>query len=87
MLTPAWRDVWGDREHPVDQGADVRKAIVLLTDGNDSMCSTLDSDCSITRMGYDRADACTAVKAAGSEVFVVAAMLPRDRCRGGWATP
>ena len=40
MLSHAWNDVWGDREHPVDPHAPAnagsRKAIVLLTDGEDT---------------------------------------------------
>ncbi len=76
LLTPAWRDAWGDNTHPVDQGPAVRKAIVLLTDGKDTQCGEADADCSRTRMGYDRAEICTSVKAAGSEIFVVAAMPP-----------
>ena len=76
LLTPEWRDAWGDNTHPVDRAANVRKAIVLLTDGQDTQCGEENMDCSVTRLGYDRADACDAVKDAGSEIFVVAAMDP-----------
>ena len=78
LLTPAWRDAWGDNTHPVDRGDNVRKAIVLLTDGRDTQCGGVDTDCSRTRMGYDRADVCDAIKAAGSEIFVVTAMPPHE---------
>lgn len=76
LLTPGWRDAWGDKTHPVDRGNNVRKAIVLLTDGQDTQCGLTDKDCSRTKIGYDRAEACDAVKAAGSEIFVVTAMPP-----------
>ena len=74
LLTPDWRDVWGDDVYPVDRGDDVRKAIVLLTDGADTQCGPGDPGCSRNNLGYMRAEACTAVKAAGTEIFVVAAM-------------
>lgn len=76
LLTPEWRDVWGDDVYPVDRGDDVRKAIVLLTDGADTQCGRYDPECSRNNSGYRRAEACTAVKAAGTEIFVVAAMAP-----------
>ena len=78
LLTPAWRDAWGDGTHPVDHDVNVRKAIVLLTDGDDTQCGKVDTDCSVTRLGYDRADVCDAVKNADSEIYVVAAMPPGD---------
>ncbi len=78
LLTPEWRDAWGDNAHPVDRASNVRKAIVLLTDGEDTQCGNGNTDCSATRLGYDRADACDAVKDAGSEIFVVAAMAPGE---------
>ncbi len=78
LLTPEWRDAWGDSTYPVDNDANVRKAIVLLTDGDDTQCGDVDTDCSVTRLGYHRADVCDAVKDSGSEIFVVAAMPPRD---------
>ena len=81
LLTPEWRDAWGDNAHPVDHDANVRKAIVLLTDGEDTQCGQVDTDCSVTRLGYDRADVCDAVKDSGSEIFVVAAMAP-DKVSG-----
>ena len=82
LLTPAWRDVWGDDVHPMDQADDVRKAIVLLTDGADTQCGGADPECSRNNLGYRRALACAAVKAAGSEIFVVGAMQP-DELAGG----
>ena len=78
LLTPEWRDAWGDNTYPVDRGANVRKAIVLLTDGNDTQCGEVDTDCSITKLGYDRAEVCEDIKEAGSEIFVVAAMPPSE---------
>ena len=75
LLTPEWRPVWGGEVHPVDPDDEdslgVRKAIVLLTDGEDNYGSALDA-------APDRGDACTAAKDAGIEVFVVAAMNPAN---------
>ena len=66
--------------HPVDPGASdnagLRKAIVLLTDGEDTHCGLDNHDCSASPVGIARADACAAAKAAGTEIFVVAAMAP-----------
>ena len=79
LLTPEWRPVWGGEVHPVDPDDEdslgVRKAIVLLTDGEDNYGSALDA-------APDRSDACTAAKDAGIEIFVVAAMNP-DRIGSG----
>ena len=70
MLEPAWKGVWGGTGiHPADRltpkYADLRKAIVLLTDGQDTNWN-----------GVSRAKACTVAKARGTEIFVVAAMHP-----------
>ena len=70
MLEPAWKGVWGGTGiHPADRStpkyADLRKAIVLLTDGQDTNWN-----------GVSRAKACTVAKARGTEIFVVAAMHP-----------
>ena len=81
MLDPSWREVWGGGEHPADpntrRGRDVRKAIILLTDGKDTQCGIW-QDCAGSDLGYERETACDAAKAAGSEIFVVAAMPPTD---------
>ena len=75
LLTPEWRPVWGGEVHPVDPDDEgslgVRKAIVLLTDGEDNYDSALGA-------APDRSAACTAAKRAGIEVFVVAAMNPDE---------
>ena len=70
MLEPAWKGVWGGTGiHPADRStpeyADLRKAIVLLTDGQDTNWN-----------GVSRAKACAVAKARGTEIFVVAAMHP-----------
>ena len=70
MLEPDWKDVWtGGGIHPVDpetpEHAEARKAIVLLTDGEDA-----------ARAPISRTDACTAAKSRGTEIFVIAAMHP-----------
>ena len=82
MLEPAWKGVWGGAVHPADPAtpghAGLRKAIVLLTDGEDSPhCGPGgDSDCSRTALVVPRAEACALAKARGTEIFIVAAMKP-----------
>ena len=80
LLAHSWNGVWGAGVHPVDPDAResdaLRKAIVLLTDGEDTHCGLTNSTCADSVLGYPRADACTAVKAAGTEIFVIAAMHP-----------
>ena len=77
----------GDRRcnrcvHPVDPTAEInegmRKAIVLLTDGEDNPCGLLDPFCETNNVGLARSTACSAAKAAGTEIFVVAAMVPEN---------
>ena len=74
LLAPTWREVWGDPVHPVDtadsQYADVRKIMVLLTDGEDNIAGG-------ASMADVRSHACTDAKEDGIEIFVVAAMEPR----------
>ena len=53
----------------------VRKVIVLLTDGEDTFCDLAGGPCE-NRLGFDRSDACTAVKKEGTEIFVITAMHP-----------
>ncbi len=80
LLTHSWKGVWGDSVHPVDPEAEestgARKAIVLLTDGEDSQCSLRDPTCEKTDVGIAREDACEHVKDADIEIFVIAAMQP-----------
>ena len=80
MLSHSWNDVWGGAVHPVDPdtaaNAGTRKVIVLLTDGNDTHCGPGERECSRTNAGIGRGVACTAAKAAGTEIFVIAAMPP-----------
>ena len=80
MLLSTWRSVWGGTVHPVDPasaaGKGVRKVIVLLTDGHDSICGDDNFDCTDSPIGISRSDACTQAKNAGIEIFVVAAMHP-----------
>lgn len=72
LLSSSWDDVWG-REA---DGQERRKAIVLLTDGEDNICSYKDRECD-NGVGIDRADACRLAKADGIEIFVIAAMAPK----------
>ena len=79
LLDPQWRAVWGDPVHPVDPAEDTRKALVLLTDGEDTYCdmgSGRNPSCADSRVGVERAEACAAAKAAGIEIFVITAMVP-----------
>ena len=80
MLLSSWRDVWGGTVHPVDPtsagGEGVRKAIVLLTDGEDTFCGHGNVTCADSRVGISRTEACTQARNAGTEIFVVAAMHP-----------
>ena len=83
VLAHGWKSVWGHPVHPVDPEAnpDTRKALVLLTDGDDTYCDLgagTKHGCENSAAGVARADACAAAKAAGTEVFVVAAMHPRQ---------
>ena len=80
MLLSSWRSVWGGTVHPVDPtsaaGQGSRKVIVLLTDGDDSVCNSLKEQCNDGAVGISRNDACTQAKSAGIEIFVVAVMHP-----------
>lgn len=55
---------------------DLRKAIVLLTDGEDTHCGTGNIACENSAGGTSRSAACDAAKAAGTEIFVVSAVAP-----------
>ena len=82
LLEHSWKDVWGDAGdvHPVDpavrESEGLRKAIVLLTDGEDTYCGFGNEACEDSEVGISRTDACTAAKEAGTEIFVIAAMHP-----------
>ena len=80
MLEPTWRDVWGGEFHPAaptDPGAqDLTKAIVLLTDGQDTYCERVKHSCQNSRIGVGRTEACQAARAAGILMFVIAANAP-----------
>ena len=78
LLEHRWRSVWGESAHPASN-PDTRKALVLLTDGDDSYCDLGNQQkrsCSSSTVGMDRTEACALAKAAGIEIFVVAAMDP-----------
>ena len=79
LLSHSWQPVWGG-VHPMDPNAEsndgLRKAIVLLTDGEDTHCGYRNAACEGTPHAISRTDACAQAKAAGTEIFVVAAMHP-----------
>ena len=84
MLSHSWKRVWGDAVHPLDRAGDnqdLRKAIVLLTDGEDNYCGDAAGACMNSEVGIDRSEACALAKNAGTEIFVVAAMAP-DKVTG-----
>ena len=89
MLDYSWNAVWGGGTHPVDPAAsgneELRKVIVLLTDGEDTHCGWDNYDCSDSEIGVKRGDACTKAKDAGTEIFVVAA-IHKDRIADDFAT-
>ena len=89
LLQHTWRTAWGGSIHPVDPDAPesvgLRKAIVLLTDGEDTHCGTGNYDCSNSPVGVARATACAEAKARGTEIFVVAAMHP-NKISGAFGT-
>ena len=78
LLMHSWNDVWGGGAHPADPEDPttlrIRKAIVLLTDGEDTHCGRNNSSCENSGVGVFRTEACEAAKTAGTEIFVVAAM-------------
>ena len=58
---------------------DNRKALVLLTDGEDNLCARADGrlrNCGEWEASRQRGEACAAAKGAGIEIFVIAAMPP-----------
>ena len=77
LLQPSWQEAWGAGADPAAPAGDaVRKVIVLLTDGEDTYCGTDKHGCDDSPIGVSRAEACTAAKEQGTEIFVVAAMKP-----------
>ena len=87
MLSHSWKRAWGNAVHPLDPANDnhaLRKAIVLLTDGEDNYCGDAAGACMNSEVGIDRSEACALAKNAGTEIFVVAAMAP-DKVTGGLA--
>lgn len=69
LLTSSWREVWGGERHPIDPtgGEEVRKVLVLLTDGQDNYWDR-------AAVADHRNRACTQAKAAGILVFAIAAL-------------
>jgi len=88
LLSHSWQPVWGGTVHPMDPDIEsndgLRKVIVLLTDGEDNYCGFNNEACEGTPHAISRADACAQAKAAGTEIFVVAAMHP-DKVSGDLA--
>ena len=83
LLMPSWKSAWGGSgaQHPLDPSAgedEVRKAIVLLTDGADTYCGIGKHGCDNSPVGISRAKACDEAKSRGTEIFVIAAMTPAN---------
>ena len=84
VLSPSWKSAWrSSGAHPLDPGAsedEVRKAIVLLTDGEDTYCGFGPGkhSCDDSPVGLSRTEACAEVKSRGTEIFVVAAIKPEN---------
>ena len=79
LLESSWNATWGGGTHPIDptstNGADLRKVVVLLTDGEDTKCGVWqDEHCGGTQLGFSPTEACSAAKAKGTEIFVITAM-------------
>ena len=87
MLDPDWRSLWGGDTHPVDPNdrayLEVRKVLVLLTDGRDtigeaSWLGLSESKVSELILGRSlsslQATACQAAKDDGIEVYVIGAI-------------
>lgn len=82
LLSPEWRIVWGGSVHPADRDAGVRKALVLLTDGADTQCRQDGDPACTVGGGVSRTDACSLAKEQGTEIFVIAAMTPKQVSQG-----
>ena len=78
LLESSWNATWGGGAHPIDptstNGVELRKVIVLLTDGEDTKCGYDGRDCAGTQIAFSRSEACSAAKAEGTEIFVITAM-------------
>ena len=81
LLQHSWKDAWEGTRHPVDpedpDNVGLRKAIVLLTDGDDNYCGLQDPACDNRDVGIPSQIACDVAKESGSEIFVIAAMARR----------
>ena len=80
LLESSWNAAWGGGAHPMDPTTDdveLRKVIVLLTDGEDTKCGVWHNEhCGGTQLGFSPSEACSAAKAKGTETFVITAMHP-----------
>ena len=75
LLAPTWRTIWSDNSaHPVDTAPNVRKVLVLLTDGEDNHLE-------VNIVREHRRQACTAAKDAGIEVLTIFAGNPHKNLK------
>ncbi len=74
LLQHEWRDVWGTETGAPD--GETHKAIVLLTDGRDTQCRERGDPGCERGGGVSRTQACALAKGQGTEIFVIAAMVP-----------
>ena len=86
LLSHSWKDVWSGDVDPADPDAPgnegLRKAIVLLTDGDDTQCRKTGDPACARGGGVSRTEACAMAKASGTEIFVIAAMAPEHVSEG-----
>ena len=86
MLMHQWADVWDGDVDPIDPSTEgyVRRVIVLFTDGIDTRCGpfTFHRNCTFWDVGLARSVACSAAKAEGTEIFVVAAIRGMNNAIG-----
>lgn len=86
MLMHQWANVWDGDVDPIDPSVEgyVRRVIVLFTDGVDTRCGpfTFHRNCTFWDVGLARSVACSAAKAEGTEIFVVAAIRGMNNAMG-----
>ena len=79
MRLPSWKTTWaGAHARFPTAPSGTRKAIVVLTDGEDNYLPCDERGCEVSPLGVDLPRVCTEAKDAGIEIFGVAAMPPSE---------